>query len=178
MTAYYGQNYPRKSNYLSALPLSSKILITFFYVVMIASIGMSILGFQLKTGLSPSVAAEYVRGNDEGAASTEKMFFAKSKEELADISHPHLFMQGIVLFILGHLLTLSKLRDRAKSSLIAATFTSCLLGIASPWLIRFVSPKFGLVQVGNLVLFSILFLLLASIPLGEMWFGRSASSSS
>jgi hypothetical protein len=91
---------------------------------------------------------------------------------LGDVSHPHLFIQGIVLFILAHLFTLTRVSEKWKSITIVGAFASYLLGIAAPWMIRFVHPAFSYVQIGNLVLFTVALSYMMGVPFKEMWWPK------
>ncbi len=170
MTAYYGQNYPRRPFYYATLPQSSKLLISCFFLAMTFSIGLSVMSYHLKTKFDPKVAAYVIRGNEgEDQSSLREFYFAKSKQELAEVSHPHIFIQGLLIFILAHLFTLTQIAERRKGKIIVLSFGSYLLGIAAPWLIRFVTPWFSYVQIVNLFVFAFLIGYLMAVPFAEMW---------
>ncbi|HLG20803.1 MAG TPA: hypothetical protein VI895_13445 [Bdellovibrionota bacterium] len=179
MSSIYAQKYPRRDFYYSYLPASSRLLISCFYLAMAAAIALSVVMFHAKTSFQPSVAAEYVRGNENvERPASPKMLFPKTKEELGDVSHPHLFIQGILLFILAHLFTLTRLKDRSKSIVIVSAFASYLLGIAAPWLVRFVHPGLSYVQIGNMIVLTFALGYMMAVPFREMWWPKEPARQS
>jgi hypothetical protein len=50
------------------------------------------------------------------------------------------------------------------------SFTAMFLFIWSPWLIKYVSPKYALLLIAGEILLTISFLILTIVPLYEMWF--------
>ena len=52
-------------------------------------------------------------------------------------------------------------------------FSGVILDLASPWLIRYVSPVFVLAMLGGDTLMVVSFLIMMALPLYEMWFIQS-----
>ena len=99
----------------------------------------------------------------------------KSRRELVDIAHPHLFSVPIVLFILGHPLHLTRLPDWMKLTINVAAFTSFLGTFLLPFVIvndATLAPV--LYACGWAMLVS--FALLCLVPLAEMWFGKPGAA--
>lgn len=95
----------------------------------------------------------------------------KSRRELIDIAHPHLFSIPIVLFVLGHLLHLTRLPDWLKGAINIGAFVSFLGTFLLPFVVtgeRVLAPL--LFGCGWLMLVSTT--LLCVVPAYEMWFGR------
>ncbi|MHC5210316.1 MAG: hypothetical protein ACYTG2_06335 [Planctomycetota bacterium] len=94
-----------------------------------------------------------------------------SRRQIIDIVHPHLFTVPIVLFILGHLLHLTRLPDVLKALLNIAVFVACLGTFLLPLAVRgnaWLSPVLivcGTLLVGGVVL-------QCAVLLYETWFGR------
>lgn len=83
---------------------------------------------------------------------------------LLEITHFHLFVFGMALLILNHLVTFTKLPRSLKLSLITLSFLSGLVDIGAGWLVRFVSPQFAYLKIGGFIVFqlSLLSLLVCS----------------
>ncbi|MBI4371541.1 MAG: hypothetical protein HY552_04510 [Elusimicrobia bacterium] len=77
----------------------------------------------------------------------------KSAAALLEVSHAHLATMGVMILLLTHLALFAPWEDRRKKLLVAASFGSALLGEASGWLVRFVSPAFAPLKVAAFVLF-------------------------
>jgi hypothetical protein len=99
-----------------------------------------------------------------------------SRRQIVDIAHPHLFSVPIVLFILGHLLHLTRLHDGLKLSINVVAFTSFLATFLLPFVIvddaTLAPVLFG---TGWAMLVS--FALLCVVPLFEMWLGKPGETS-
>jgi len=106
-------------------------------------------------------------GTAEGVAQSEGL----SRRQLIDIVHPHLFTVPIVLFILGHLLHLTRLPDKLKLAINAGAFLSFFATFLLPFVIRSQRSLAPLMIVaGSMMLLS--FALLCLIPLWETWLGK------
>lgn len=165
MTQFY--TYRGFSLRRAALP--TKVLITAFLVTIALAITVGVVNYRVRTGLVPSGAAEWYLGNEATAAPDEPLLFEKTPLELLDATHPHLFGQAFLFFVLCHLFALTPVRPRFKVALYLAAFASVLVDTAAPWLIRYVSAAFGYLQVAGTAVMVGTFLLLVLIPLKEMW---------
>tara|TARA_B100000315_G_C14549745_1_gene575132 strand:- start:250 stop:756 length:507 start_codon:yes stop_codon:yes gene_type:complete len=93
----------------------------------------------------------------------------KSFHELAETTHFHLFTMPVVFLILVHIFFLTMAPLWLKITMAYAAFTGVGLDLLSPWLIRYVSEVFALTLLaGNFFMISS-FVLMAGIPLYEMW---------
>lgn len=167
MTAYYASK-----RRLRTLPRTDKILITLFAVMLTVALAVGVLNYLPRTGLTVQGTQEWYRGNEDNPH-PEQLRFAKTPLELLDVTHPHLFFQTIMFFILCHIFSLSEVSDRWKVALYSVGFGSILSGAALPWLIRYVSGAFAPLMIlsGSVMTLSVLVLLI--VPLREMWWSRA-----
>lgn len=156
---------------LSRAPRSVRLLITCFYVMMCLAVAVGVLNYQVRTGLTASGTAAWYRGNEDAVGAVAELQFPKTVHELLDVTHPHLFEQSLILFVLCHLFGLSQVRDRWKQILYVASFLAVLIDVGSPWLVRFVSPAFAALHLFGTTLLATTFLLLMFVPTYEMWWG-------
>lgn len=178
---------------LHRAPVQIRVLITLFIAVVTLSVGVGIVNYQVRTGLTASGSAAWYRGGPAGeegggaAGAGRRVGEArrdrapsagplaatplreKSPLELLDASHPHLFNQAFLFFVLGHIVALCGVRPRRKEALYAAGFLAVLLDTASPWLIRYVSPSMAWAQLAGHVLMAGAFAGMVAVPLREMW---------
>jgi hypothetical protein len=142
----------------------TKVMITAFLVTVSAAIAVGVVNYRVRTGLTPSGAEAWYRGNEVAG------LYEKTPLELLDATHPHLFGQAFLFFVLCHLFALTPVRASLKTGLYSAAFASVLVDASAPWLIRYLSPAFAWLQlVGTLVMVSC-FVVLVAIPLKEIWF--------
>ncbi len=81
---------------------------------------------------------------------------------MLEVSHAHLATMGVMILLLTHLAIFALWEDRTKKWVIVLGFGSSLLGEASGWLVRFVSPGFSVLKVACFVTFhGVLALLIA-----------------
>jgi hypothetical protein len=163
------QYYSYKRFRLDRAPFNTRLLITCFYVVMLLATAVGMVNYHVRTRLTPEGTAAWYRGNED-AANASEMLFPKTVRELLDVTHPHLFEEGLILFVLCHLFGLTKVRERRKRLVYLAAFTAMLLDTGMPWLTRFVSPGFAPAHVASTAFLGIMFLVLIAVPLHEMWF--------
>ncbi|MCG3205349.1 MAG: hypothetical protein KCHDKBKB_02069 [Elusimicrobia bacterium] len=111
-----------------------------------------------KMGLSPSSVVHYYLGSEADFK------VARSAASMLEVTHAHLPMMAMVILLLTHLVIFAPYRTSTKIGIIFASFFSALLGEASGWLVRFVSPSFALLKVFSFVLFqSMLFILIVTL---------------
>lgn len=131
--------------------------------------------FQWKhIGPGPADVAVYFRGGERDGA----MVFAKTFRELAEMTHFHAFVMGIVYLILAHLVIATSAPDVVKRGAIVLAFVGLAGDLVGPWLIRFVSPVFAWAQVSCWLAEWVGFAAFIFYPIREMWFraGRDARS--
>jgi hypothetical protein len=160
MTQYY--TYRGFSLRRAARP--TKVMITAFLLTVSAAIAVGVVNYRVRTGLTPSGAEAWYRGNEAAG------LYEKTPLELLDATHPHLFGQAFLFFVLCHLFALTPVSARLKTTVYLASFASVLVDAASPWLIRYVSPAFGWLQLLGTLVMVLAFLVLVCVPLKEIWF--------
>lgn len=163
MTAFSG---PRKP--LSQLRRSDKILITLFSSAIAIAMLVGVANYYHRTHLTIQGTEEWYRGN-EADSSPEALQFPKTKLELLEVTHPHLFFQSIMFFVLCHLFSLTQVSERLKTALYAASFASVLTEAGLPWLIRFGSGVFAPLLLASTSLMCLCILVLLVWPAREMW---------
>jgi hypothetical protein len=172
------QYFAYKGFSLKRAPWHTKVLITTFNVVILIALIVGLVNYWDKTGMTPAGVAAWYRGNESSKLSSgEEMVFEKTFRELMDATHPHLFGQGILLFILSHVVALSGLKQRTKALIYLTSFGAMLLDAGVPWLIRYVSPALAPVQILSILGLTGAFLAQLWVPVQEMWFARDAQAS-
>ena len=110
-----------------------------------------------KIGFTPSQVTSYYLGNPEIFKQP------KSYGSLVEETHFHLFAMGIILMTLNHLMLFSQLKYSYKIWIIVISFSSCLLDIASSWLVRYISSGFSILKVSSMIVEQISLVLLIYI---------------
>lgn len=137
--------------HLSRLPLPTRVLLSAFVLTIEAALVVGGLKYTDRAEFSPAGARAYWHGDDARAAAGEELLpgeaeiesgiaapapqVRKSRRYLVDVVHPHLFTVPIVLFILLHLLVLTRLSDRMKIALTVHAFGSCAATFGLPFLL-------------------------------------------
>mgnify|MGYP001588507276 CR=1 FL=1 len=114
----------------------------------------NILLYVEKIGFTYTSVVDFYLGSDEEFRNPI------SYRGLLEGTHFHLFDFAIVLLLVNHLTVFSGLNQRLKLLLIAVSFMSGFLDIASGWLIRFVSPEFAYLKVLGFITFQVSFAIL------------------
>lgn len=164
------QYYAYRRFRLDRAPKNTRILITCFYVMMTLAVAVGVVNYKVRTGLSADGAKSWYLGNEDASGEVQELLFPKTTRELLDVTHPHLFEQSLIVFVLCHLFGLSRARERLKRVIYLASFGSVLLDLSVPWLVRFVSPAFAPLHVISVSILSVSFAVLIGRPLWEMWF--------
>jgi len=100
-----------------------------------------------RMGLTPTSVQAYYLGSEEEYSAP------RSKESMLEVTHAHLPIMGVVILMLTHLMIFAPYSDGFKKAFIAASFGSALLGEASSWLVRFVSPHFAWLKIAAFITF-------------------------
>ncbi len=153
-------------------PLQTRVLLSLFNFSIVIATAVGILMYRVRTGLTPGGTERYYLGNESSAGPGDEMQFARSFKELLDVTHAHAFSQPFLFFVLCHIFALTRASDRVKIAVYVASFTSILVDLGVPYLIRFVSPAWAPLQVMNSVLMSVTLLILLLVPTYEMWWYR------
>jgi len=121
-------------------------------------------------GLWATNAAMYLKRMSLAPASVQAYYLGSAEEftqprsaaSLLEVSHAHLATMGVMMLLLTHLAIFAPWEERSKRWVIGLGFGSALLGEASGWLVRFVSPSFAVLKIACfLTLQSVLALLIA-----------------
>ncbi len=135
--------------HLSRLPLSTRVLLTCFVLSIDAGLWVGSLKYTQRAEFSAAGARRYWRGDESAASDPSAAILPgeseieepgskiaepggelhaaatrKSTKFLVDTAHPHLFTVPIVLFVLLHLLSLTRLPEAAKIALHLHGFAS------------------------------------------------------
>jgi hypothetical protein len=154
-------------------PLHTRVLLSLFNVTVVLGAAVGVLMYHVRTGLTPGGAGTYYLGNEGSAAAAhEEMRFARSVNELLDVTHDHAFSEPLLFFVLCHLFALTRVSDRWKIAVYSTSFAAVVIDLGVPYLIRFVSPGFGWLQVANSAVMAIALAALLWVPTHEMWFYR------
>lgn len=158
-------------------PLQTRVLLTLFNSMIVIATAVGMIMYRVRTGLTAAGARDYYLGNEATARPGQEMLFARSFRELLDVTHDHAFSQPFLFFVLCHIFALTRVSDRVKITVYVVSFGSVLVDLASPYLIRYVSPAFAPLQVVNSVVMSLALLTLLVVPTYEMWFYREPAES-
>lgn len=153
-------------------PLPTRVLLTLFNVMMAVATAIGMLMFRVRTQFTPAGAVAYYRGNEGRATSGAPLLFERSFSELLDVTHAHAFSQSFLFFVLCHIFALTKASDRLKIVVYCLAFGTTAVDLAVPYLIRYASPAFSPLQVGNSAAMTLVLLILLAIPTYEMWVYR------
>lgn len=116
--------------------------------------------FLKRMELTPSSVQAYYLG------SAEEFSQPRSAASMLEVSHAHLATMGVMMLLLTHLAIFAPWEERSKRWVIGLGFGSALLGEASGWLVRFVSPSFAVLKIACfLTLQSVLALLIAVLAM-------------
>ncbi len=127
-------------HYRKAL-LNACILLFLGYIVLFA-VSAALMYFH-HMDLTPASVVSYYLGNEA------EFRPPRSYESLLEVSHFHLFAQGMLVLTLVHLLLMTELSVWLKVSLGGMSFASAVANEAAGWLVRFVHPAFAWVKVGT-----------------------------
>jgi hypothetical protein len=140
-----------------------RLLYTLFICVLFAGFLFTIYWAHTVTGLSYSGVAQHYLGSDQTFGEP------KSFRELAETTHFHFFTMPVVFLILCHVFYLTMASQAVKTILTWLAFLGVALDLASPWLILYVSRHFAAAMLLGDILMLGSFLIMAGMPLYEMW---------
>jgi hypothetical protein len=140
-----------------------RLLYTLFILTLFAGFLFTIYWAHSMTGLSYAGIAQHYLGSDQTFGEP------KSFRELAETTHFHFFTMPVVFLILCHVFYLTMASQNLKTVLTLLAFLGVGLDLASPWLILYISPHFSAAMLLGDVLMLGAFLVMAGLPLYEMW---------
>lgn len=159
---------------LWALRTPDRILITLFSLTLTIALTVGVINYHQRTQLTVQGTEEWYRGNEEDPDPAE-LRFPKTTLELLDVTHPHLFFQTIMFFLLCHIFSLTQTADGVKITLYGIAFGSVLTEAGLPWLIRYLGGGFApFLLISTLVLTGTILTLLV-VPIKEMWWPQSST---
>lgn len=100
-----------------------------------------------RMSLTPASVQAYYLG------SAEEYSEPRSAASMLEVSHAHLATMGVMILLLTHLAIFAPWEDRTKRWIIGLGFGSALMGEASGWLVRFVSPGFAALKIASFLTF-------------------------
>jgi hypothetical protein len=140
-----------------------RLLYTLFIFMLFTGFLFTIYWAHATTGLSYSGIAQHYLGSDTTFGEP------KSFRELAETTHFHFFTMPVVFLILCHVFYLTTASPTWKMALTWLAFIGVALDLVSPWLILYVGRGFAWTMLLGDVLMVATFLVLAGVPLYEMW---------
>lgn len=146
---------------LRSLQPSTRFVYTLFLVFSLVSYAVMIALAADRSGFTAQSAADYYAGAGE--------HYAKTKGELLEVTHFHLFAMPLMLFVQGHLFLMTRWNRRLKFALVWAAFVGAALDLATPWLIVYVSRDFAIAKLISRWLLGPALLAFALVPLWELW---------
>ena len=157
---------------LSRSKKSTKILTSLGLIGLLLGLLSAALLTIAKTGLSADAVISYYLGSapsdDLGGMLSASV--ARPFAELAEVTHLHLAGGSMLLFFLCHLLSLCQISETFRISCYIVSFFSFILSFSLPWLIIYVAPWFAYLYGPSMCTFVISLVVLAIIPLREIWF--------
>lgn len=171
----------RQRLHLSLFHPLMKVLLTLYVLSVGAGLWVAALKYTDRAEWSAAGVERYVHGT-EGASAEDDPFgdpFAgldaeivegKSRRELIDIVHPHLFSIPIVLFVLGHFLHLTRIPDWLKGTINVTAFVSFGATFGLPFVVVDQATLAPLLYVSGWAML-VSFVLLCGITLWETWLG-------
>ena len=148
------------------LPAPVRAIGRWLTILQVAGYTVSLIYVWHTTRLLPSGIADHYRGSEglDGA-----MQFPKSLGELLTITHTHLFSMLVIFVLSGLGVTLcERVPERIQRVLVIEPFVALLVSMSAIWLVRYVSPGFGLLLQLSSGLMAVTFYLQAWLVLAEL----------
>lgn len=163
------KNFTRQESWLSKSSLEIRLIYTLFIAFALAGHLSFILISLSRIGPTYDKIVQHYRGGEGAEAGEEEMSFPKEFPELLEVTHFHAYMEGIVLLVLAHLFAGVPLPRKIKVGIIGLSFGSTFLDLASPWLIRYLSPQAAYVQMAAWIGMGLSYLPLTFLPVYFLW---------
>lgn len=119
---------------ISTLPKEIKLLIGTFVIVLSIGFFTGLLFVGETSSANPKGIQEQYLGNEDDDA-IEVMRFKKSDQEMLTLVHNHVLSMSIIFFLLGLLVSLTKLPKKFKLFIIIEPFFSVLLTFGGLYLL-------------------------------------------
>ncbi|MFQ5597922.1 MAG: hypothetical protein ACE5GK_07715 [Nitrospiria bacterium] len=104
-----------------------------------------------------------------GGEGADEMAFPKEFMELLEVTHFHAYIEGVVLLVLAHLFVVIPISQGLKWWVIGLASGCTLLDLASPWLIRYLTPYAAYGQIFAWIGMSIGYLPMTLLPVYFIW---------
>lgn len=108
------------------LPKEIKLLIGAFIIVLSIGFYMGLLFVGETSSANPNGIEEHYLGN-ENDENAEVMRFKKSDQEMLTLVHNHILSMSIIFFLVGLIVSITKLNKKLKLFLIVEPFISVIL---------------------------------------------------
>jgi hypothetical protein len=172
------------------LSLEAKVLYTAFCLMTLAGILSSALYYGELVGARPSGIRRYYAGEPDGAdappidapatggprielpveaAPGAPIVVPVTYRKLLEVTHFHLFTMPVVLLIIGHLFFATGVSDRAKLWWMVAASLAVAGHLATPWLVRYASPRLALLHALTGAALTLTMTVLTGGPVLAMW---------
>jgi hypothetical protein len=171
------KNFTRQDSWLSKSSLEIRVIYALFILFALVGHLSFILISLSRIGPTYGKIVEHYRGGEQTeAAGTEEMSFPKEFPELLEVTHFHAYIEGIVLLVLAHLFAGVPLSRGVKLGVIGLSFGATFLDLASPWLIRYLSPQAAYAQMAAWIGMGAGYIPLTLVPLYYL-FAKGAAPS-
>ena len=158
------KDFKNKGFRIANSPTEVKLVYTGFLIFTFVGYLTIVLIGLLRVGPSYGDIATHYRGSE-----TDEVF-ARSVGQMLEEAHFHAFIEGLMLLVLAHLFVATSASQRVKYTVIILAFVSTFLDLAAPWLIKFVSPVFALLQMTCWLIMVATALAFIGVPLYDMWY--------
>jgi len=116
------------------LPKEIKLLIGAFIIVLSIGFYTGLLFVGETSSVNPSGIEEQYLGNEDDE-NAEVMRFKKSDQEMLTLVHNHILSMSIIFFLIGGLVSITKLSKKLKLFLIVEPFVSVVLTFGGLYLL-------------------------------------------
>ncbi|MEN8764348.1 hypothetical protein [Wenyingzhuangia sp.] len=116
------------------LPKELKLLVTTFLVVLSVGFYSGITFVENTSGFSTQGVQENYLGN-ESDEDSEVLKFKKNEKHMLNIIHSHILSMGVIFFLLGGLLSLTKINTTVKKFLMIEPLLSVLVTFTGIYLL-------------------------------------------
>lgn len=116
------------------LPKEIKLLITGFVIVLSVGFYTGLLFVGETSTANPNGIEEQYLGNEDDE-NAEVMRFKKSDKEMLTLVHNHILSMSIIFFLLGGIVSITKLNNKLKLILIIEPFASVILTFGGLYLL-------------------------------------------
>ncbi len=143
---------------LGKLPISGRVLVTFF----VAILGLVHIFALTEVYLQTSV----------NSSSTEEYFSYVPLAKLVAMTHAHLFGHAVMYALVAGLFLFTRVREVLKTLILSIAISGGLWDTVSWWLIKYASAKFEALSILSGAMAALGFLAMVLIILYEVWFAN------